>query len=185
MALETATNSPGTNQTTRIERRRRPDTAPIRSRWRRCQRAVERRAGAARERCDFLNPNSPCLRCVNDAFRPRYSMIAKNHPKVRLRITQLAGNVPLFDVDRFARFERRLRLSSNFDGSLATMTFRKSRPLSCKCCNGRRARGGMRFALIVHHADGEREWAYDRQSSIGRWIRRLTQHGRTAGPLST
>jgi phosphoglycolate phosphatase-like HAD superfamily hydrolase len=28
--------------------------------------------------------------------------------------------------------------------------------------------GGVRFALIVHHTDSEREWAYDRTSSIGR-----------------
>jgi hypothetical protein len=27
---------------------------------------------------------------------------------------------------------------------------------------------GARFCLIVHHTDAEREWAYDRQSSIGR-----------------
>jgi hypothetical protein len=27
---------------------------------------------------------------------------------------------------------------------------------------------GARFALYVHHTDGEREWAYDRKSSIGR-----------------
>jgi phosphoglycolate phosphatase-like HAD superfamily hydrolase len=27
--------------------------------------------------------------------------------------------------------------------------------------------GGVRFALIVHHTDAEREWAYDRKSSIG------------------
>jgi hypothetical protein len=26
---------------------------------------------------------------------------------------------------------------------------------------------GPRFALYVHHADGEREWAYDRKSSFG------------------
>jgi hypothetical protein len=32
------------------------------------------------------------------------------------------------------------------------------------------ARGGagVRFALLVHHTDAEREWAYDRASSIGR-----------------
>jgi phosphoglycolate phosphatase-like HAD superfamily hydrolase len=29
------------------------------------------------------------------------------------------------------------------------------------------AGSGARFALIVHHTDAEREWAYDRQSSIG------------------
>src|SRR5882672_3979342 len=28
--------------------------------------------------------------------------------------------------------------------------------------------GGVRFALIVHHTDAEREWAYDRNSSIGK-----------------
>jgi hypothetical protein len=27
---------------------------------------------------------------------------------------------------------------------------------------------GARFCLYVHHTDGEREWAYDRKSSIGR-----------------
>jgi hypothetical protein len=27
---------------------------------------------------------------------------------------------------------------------------------------------GARFGLIVHHTDAEREWAYDRESSIGR-----------------
>jgi phosphoglycolate phosphatase-like HAD superfamily hydrolase len=31
-----------------------------------------------------------------------------------------------------------------------------------------RGAGGVRFALIVHHTDAEREWAYDRNSSIGR-----------------
>lgn len=27
---------------------------------------------------------------------------------------------------------------------------------------------GQRFALYIHHTDGEREWAYDRKSSVGR-----------------
>jgi len=31
-----------------------------------------------------------------------------------------------------------------------------------------RGGGGVRFALIVHHTDAEREWAYDRASSIGK-----------------
>jgi phosphoglycolate phosphatase-like HAD superfamily hydrolase len=31
-----------------------------------------------------------------------------------------------------------------------------------------RGAGGVRFALIVHHTDAEREWAYDRNSSVGR-----------------
>jgi hypothetical protein len=35
-------------------------------------------------------------------------------------------------------------------------------------------RGG-RLGLIVHHTDPEREWAYDRDSSIGRLARALDQ----------
>jgi phosphoglycolate phosphatase-like HAD superfamily hydrolase len=31
-----------------------------------------------------------------------------------------------------------------------------------------RGGGGVRLALIVHHTDAEREWAYDRKSSIGK-----------------
>jgi phosphoglycolate phosphatase-like HAD superfamily hydrolase len=34
---------------------------------------------------------------------------------------------------------------------------------------------GLRFALIVHHTDAEREWAYDRNSSIGRLDKALDQ----------
>ena len=41
---------------------------------------------------------------------------------------------------------------------------------------------GARFALIVHHTDAEREWAYDRDSSIGRLDQALdaaAEHGWT------
>jgi phosphoglycolate phosphatase-like HAD superfamily hydrolase len=34
---------------------------------------------------------------------------------------------------------------------------------------------GPRFALIVHHTDAEREWAYDRESHIGRLDRALDE----------
>jgi len=34
---------------------------------------------------------------------------------------------------------------------------------------------GRRFGLIVHHTDGDREWAYDRQSSIGRLDKALDE----------
>ncbi len=34
---------------------------------------------------------------------------------------------------------------------------------------------GPRFALYVHHTDGEREWAYDRNSSIGRLVEGLDE----------
>jgi len=34
---------------------------------------------------------------------------------------------------------------------------------------------GARFALLVHHTDAEREWAYDRQSSVGRLDKALDE----------
>jgi phosphoserine phosphatase len=36
---------------------------------------------------------------------------------------------------------------------------------------------GPRFGLIVHHTDGEREWAYDRESSIGHLDEALDEAG--------
>jgi hypothetical protein len=37
------------------------------------------------------------------------------------------------------------------------------------------AGSGTRFGLIVHHTDAEREYAYDRQSSVGRLNRALDE----------
>lgn len=34
-----------------------------------------------------------------------------------------------------------------------------------------------RFAMLVHHTDGEREWAYDRQSHVGRLDKALDEAG--------
>ena len=37
------------------------------------------------------------------------------------------------------------------------------------------AGGGVRFMGIVHHTDGNREWAYDSESAIGRLDKALDQ----------
>jgi len=37
------------------------------------------------------------------------------------------------------------------------------------------AGAGPRFCLVVHHTDAQREWAYDRTSSIGRLVRGLDE----------
>jgi phosphoserine phosphatase len=37
---------------------------------------------------------------------------------------------------------------------------------------------GARFCLLVHHTDGEREWAYDRESHVGRLDAGLDEAGR-------
>ena len=40
---------------------------------------------------------------------------------------------------------------------------------------GATAGEGARFGLIVHHTDAEREYAYDRESSVGRLVRALDE----------
>ncbi len=40
---------------------------------------------------------------------------------------------------------------------------------------------GPRFGLIVHHTDAEREWAYDRDSAVGRLNRGLDEGSDAAG----
>ena len=37
------------------------------------------------------------------------------------------------------------------------------------------AGAGLRFGLLVHHTDAEREWAYDRDSHIGKLVRGLDE----------
>ena len=37
-----------------------------------------------------------------------------------------------------------------------------------RCSNGRPAAKSRASALIVHHTDADREWAYDRESHIGK-----------------
>ena len=48
------------------------------------------------------------------------------------------------------------------------------------------AGAGARFMGIVHHTDAEREYAYDRQSHVGKLDKALDEaHARKAGPSST
>jgi hypothetical protein len=34
---------------------------------------------------------------------------------------------------------------------------------------------GPRFGMILHHTDGTREWAYDRDSHVGKLVRGLEE----------
>jgi hypothetical protein len=53
-------------------------------------------------------------------------------------------------------------------------------PISCQCnrCNYTAGGSGARFMGIVHHTDAAREWAYDRQSHIGK-----LEEGTMTGPV--
>ena len=45
----------------------------------------------------------------------------------------------------------------------------------CRCCNGPRRATGRASGPIVHHTDAEREWAYDRDSHIGKLDKALDE----------
>ena len=45
----------------------------------------------------------------------------------------------------------------------------------CRCCSGLLPARCAITGLIVHHTDAEREWAYDRKSSIGRLDKALDE----------
>ena len=46
---------------------------------------------------------------------------------------------------------------------------------TCRCCEWTTAGDGARFGLLVHHTDAEREWAYDRESHIGKLDKALDE----------
>ena len=48
---------------------------------------------------------------------------------------------------------------------------------TCRCCNGPPPAPAARLGLIVHHDDAEREYAYDRDSHIGRLDQALDDAG--------
>ena len=59
--------------------------------------------------------------------------------------------------------------SASNSTSAAGRSRRSATPTAtCRCSNGRPPARGARFALIVHHDDAEREYAYDRRSHIGK-----------------
>ena len=46
---------------------------------------------------------------------------------------------------------------------------------TCRCCSGPRPAKGARLALLVHHTDAAREYAYDRKSRIGKLDKALDE----------
>ena len=58
-------------------------------------------------------------------------------------------------IGRLDKVRRPIAAFGNSDGDLQMLQW---------TCSG----SGPHFCLYVHHTDAEREWAYDRQSDIGR-----------------
>jgi len=105
----------------------------------------------------------PAEQVVGSSIKVKYEMTESGPVLVRLPeidfiddkagkpvgIHKFVGRVPVF-------------AAGNSDGDLQMLQWTS-------------AGGGPRFGLIVHHTDAEREWAYDRESHVGRLDKALDQ----------
>jgi hypothetical protein len=67
----------------------------------------------------------------------------------------------------------------NSDGDFEMLEWTTaSEPRASSPRSGEPAPSGRRLALLVHHTDAQREYAYDRESSIGRLARGLDEAGK-------
>lgn len=98
----------------------------------------------------------PAEQVIGSSIKTRYEL--RNGQPVLVRVAELqhvndeAGK-PMAIHHHIGR--RPIAAFGNSDGDLPMLQWTMAGP-------------GPRFALLVHHNDGEREWAYDRQSKIGR-----------------
>ena len=66
--------------------------------------------------------------------------------------------------------------SASTASSAGARSSRSATPTAtCRCWNGRRPAPAPRFMGLVHHTDAEREWAYDRDSHIGKLDKALDE----------
>jgi phosphoserine phosphatase len=105
----------------------------------------------------------PPEQVIGSSIRTRYEV--RDGKPVILRIPELnfvddkAGK-PVGIQQHIGR--RPIMAFGNSDGDFQMLEWTTSGP-------------GPRFGLLVHHTDGEREWAYDRESHIGRLARGLDE----------
>ena len=83
--------------------------------------------------------------------------------------------VKLPEVDFDRRQGRASRSASSSTSAAARSPRSATRTATSRCCEWTAAGSGARFGLLVHHDDAEREWAYDRDSTIGRLDKALDE----------
>jgi phosphoserine phosphatase len=116
---------------------------------------------------EFLRPwveriyGIPPDQVIGSAVRTRLERRPEGPVLVRLPELTVLNDGDAKPVSLHERLGRRpLAAFGNSDGDLAMLEWTTAGP-------------GPRFALLVHHTDGEREWAYDRASPVGRLDRAL------------
>jgi phosphoserine phosphatase len=98
----------------------------------------------------------PPEQVIGSSIRTRFELRDGKPVLVRLPEVDFVDDKASKPVGVQMRIGRRpIAAFGNSDGDLQMLQWTAAGP-------------GSRFCLHVHHTDGEREWAYDRQSSIGR-----------------
>jgi len=118
---------------------------------------------------DFMRPwtqrvyGIPPDQVVGSQGKLRFEMHDGTPVLVKLPQIELVDDGPGKPVGMQKHIGRRpLAAFGNSDGDLQMLEWTMAGP-------------GPRFALIVHHTDAEREWAYDRKSPVGRLDRALDE----------
>ncbi|MFN9693038.1 MAG: HAD family hydrolase [Synechococcaceae cyanobacterium] len=98
----------------------------------------------------------PAEQVIGSSIKTRYEL--RDGKPVLVRVAELqhvndGAGKPMAIHHQIGR--RPIAAFGNSDGDLPMLQWTMAGP-------------GPRFALLVHHSDGKREWAYDRQSRIGR-----------------
>jgi phosphoglycolate phosphatase-like HAD superfamily hydrolase len=111
---------------------------------------------------DFMRPwtarvyGIPPEQVVGSSGKTKFEMRDTKPVLMRLPEVDFIDDGPGKPVGIHAHIGRRpIAAFGNSDGDLQMLEWAKGG-------------SGVRFALIVHHTDAEREWAYDRKSSVGK-----------------
>jgi len=107
----------------------------------------------------------PPEQVIGSSIRTKFEM--RNGKPVLVRLPEIAfiddkAGKPVGIHQHIGR--RPLLAAGNSDGDLQMLQWTVAGP-------------GPRLALLVHHTDGEREWAYDRRSAVGKLDQALDEAG--------
>ncbi len=118
---------------------------------------------------DFMRPwvertyGIPPERVIGSSIQTRFELRDGQPALVRLPEIKVLNDGQVKPLSIQHHIGRRpIAAFGNSDGDLAMLQWTMAGP-------------GERFALLVHHTDGEREWAYDRSSAVGRLDRALDE----------
>jgi phosphoserine phosphatase len=118
---------------------------------------------------DFMRPwaeqtyGIPPQQVIGSSIQTRFELRDGEPVLMRLSQINVVNDGAIKPVSIQQHIGRRpIAAFGNSDGDLAMLQWTMAGP-------------GPRFALLVHHTDAQREWAYDRSSAVGRLDRALTE----------